>query len=24
MAILTKWEIQVGAITNPKINGAVS
>jgi polar amino acid transport system substrate-binding protein len=24
MAILTKWGIQVGAITNPKINGAVS
>jgi polar amino acid transport system substrate-binding protein len=24
MAILTRWGIQVGAITNPKINGAVS
>jgi polar amino acid transport system substrate-binding protein len=24
MAILTKWGIQVGAITNPKVNGAVS
>jgi hypothetical protein len=23
-AILTKWGIQEGAITNPKINGAIS
>jgi polar amino acid transport system substrate-binding protein len=23
-AILTKWGIQAGAITNPKINGAIS
>jgi polar amino acid transport system substrate-binding protein len=24
MSILTKWGIQAGAITNPKINGAIS
>jgi polar amino acid transport system substrate-binding protein len=24
MSVLTKWGIQAGAITNPKINGAIS